>query len=76
MSLKSPNGAPDPDVRLGEVPGDEFMRIWSEYSEWLGGAIDREVQRLKDAGKLPHNLDRYSVRPILVNHARFSADPA
>jgi hypothetical protein len=21
----------DPDVRFGEIPGDEFMRIWDEY---------------------------------------------
>jgi len=36
----------DPDVRLGVVPGDEFMRIWSGIQRMLGGAIDREVHRL------------------------------
>ena len=28
----------DPDVRLGEVPGGNFMRKWGEYSECLDGA--------------------------------------
>ena len=66
----------DPTVRLGEIPGDEFMRIWGEYSEWLNGAIDREIQRREDAGELTEVLDRYSVNPIVVSHAKYPADPA
>jgi len=61
----------DPDVRLGEIPGDEFMRIWGEYSEWLHGAVDRELSRLYESGQLTENHDYYSVKPIVVNHAKY-----
>ena len=65
----------NPNVRMGEVPGDVFMRVWGEYSEWLNGAIEREIRRLKDAGKLIHNLDRYSVKAIVVNHPQSPLGP-
>jgi hypothetical protein len=58
----------NPNTRMGEIPGDDFMRLWGTYSEWLDGAIEREIRSLKNTGRLTDNLDRYSVKPIVVNH--------